>query len=133
MVPAELNVAKATEPTLAEAPPPVDPLGGSSVTGLSGLTEIMQHEPVPESPADASEPPLQAKLTQPKPGRGAPKPFSPKTRRTAIFIIGILALVVAVAGLLVFLVASGNPEVPNYEFDIDRLPGDSDIDSGQVD
>lgn len=129
VVPADLAEAKPVEPSLAEPPPPADPLGGSSVTGLSGLTEIMQHEPVPNTLA-ATEAPLQAKLTQPKVSSETPKPFSPKTRRTAILIIGVLALAVAVAGLLVSVVASGQAVVPGH---LDRTPRASAVEPGRGD
>ena len=93
------------EPPLSEDPPAADPLGGSSVTGLSGLTEIMQSEPGgPAAAVRQTMPPLQeAQLRDDQ--APASRPVSPKARRLALLILGVLALIIAVAGLLVVLVA----------------------------
>ena len=112
----------APEPTLKhDEPGPNDPMGGSSVTGLSGLTEIMQAEPTPPSIAATKPQPVhEAKLapastspTRPTPaGSAAAMPaMSPKTRRTAILIIGVLALIVALGGLSVMILSAGSDDV----------------------
>ena len=93
------------EPALDQDAPPADPLGGSSVTGLSGLTEIMQSEPgAPASMPRKTMPPLQEARLSPS-ARPTPTPVSPRVRRVALLAIGVLALIIAVAGLLVVLVA----------------------------
>jgi hypothetical protein len=94
-------------------------MGGSSVTGLSGLSEIMQNEEPNRSalPAPGADPtPLPEARVVAAPADGTPppaattRPISPRTRRNVLLAIGILALVVAVAGLLVSLVAGGGDE-----------------------
>ena len=108
----------AGEPDLSQDPPDADEMGGSSVIGLSGLTEIMQAEPrEPDNLPRRKTPPLQeARLAQgggkgrtgnatPAGGPPAGQTVSPRLRRMALLGIGLLALIIAVAGLLVVLLA----------------------------
>lgn len=104
------------------ASPPEDPLGGSSVTGLSGLTEIMQSEPN-ELPPLATEP--AAALPRGKPSR-QPSVLTPaqrraarSRRRTAVLLITLLALVIAIGGVGLILIQKLGDEPTATEVDRD--------------
>lgn len=113
-------VAPTPAPTapLDESPSPAedDPMGGSSVTGLSGLTEIMQAEPN-ETPALASGPPQPIPSAKPSRRPAALSPAQRRAarsrRRTAILLMTLLALVIAMGGVgLIIVQQLGGDPVP---------------------
>lgn len=109
------EAAAAAEPTLDEDPPEADPRAGSSVTGMSGLSDLMQAEPNPKSGDTAvgvPAPPIrEAKFASAAAAQNLaqsaarlrqtqrPGTMSPQTRRMAILVIALLALGVALAGI----------------------------------
>ncbi|MEM6459466.1 MAG: hypothetical protein AAF710_08765 [Planctomycetota bacterium] len=82
------------EPKLGDEPPAEDARAGSSVTGLSGLTEIMQAEP--RGPAAGQPPvaPLPEALVR------AETPDRRASRRVTILVVSLLALGVAAGGIV---------------------------------
>ena len=99
------------EPELKqEDSPTADPMGGSSVTGLSGLSDIMQAEPAQVSPkitGSAAPPVRQAQLAASAPSRPDPA-ATRQPRRTAILIVSALAAVVALAGIALAVMFGGD-------------------------
>ncbi|MEM1108203.1 MAG: hypothetical protein AAGH99_05870 [Planctomycetota bacterium] len=105
------DAAAGGEPKLDTPPPqPEDARSGSSVTGMSGLSDLMQSEP--NRPADVSTPPIrEAKFASAEAARNlaasaanlkqaAPAvSLSRQSRRLAILIIALLAFGVALAGI----------------------------------
>lgn len=115
------SAAVTPEPELKEDPPPAhDPMGGSSVTGLSGLSDIMQAEPARLSAAMAGRGPAplqQARLASAgnPPASAAPRRPDPKLthlpRRTVLLIVAALAAFVALAGIALAVMSSGGDEL----------------------
>ncbi|MEO1236836.1 MAG: hypothetical protein AAFX76_08625 [Planctomycetota bacterium] len=132
-VSAEAGGSKATggasEPSLTEtdtADSSEDTLGGSSVSGLSGLSEIMQAEPRPAAGGDALGAVPEAKLvgpggstkpvaTPPQPGGAGASGVSGGSK-WGLWVIALLALVVAAAGVGLMTLGGGDPD-PNADPD----------------
>jgi len=105
----------AVEPALDEDPPEEDARAGSSVTGMSGLSDLMQAEPNAKAgdTAVAGHPPpiREAQFASAEAAKtlaqsaanlrqtSKPAAMSPQTRRMAILVIALLALGVALAGI----------------------------------
>lgn len=132
------------EPALTQdAPASDDPKGGSSVTGLSGLSDLMQAEAMPLAATRGEAPPVrEAKLAAPKsptkPGKSRIEviqpaatsgrdPATPRSRRTAVLIVAVLAMIVALAGIALSMMSSpGTPGTPeNSEAPASGSPKDS--------
>ncbi len=137
------EAAAAAEPTLDEDPPESDARAGSSVTGMSGLSDLMQAEPSPKSGDTAvgvPSPPIReaqfgSAAAAQKLAKSAahlrqtqrPGTMSHQTRRMAILVIAALALGVALAGIgLVML--GGNDSRGGHS---PTLPADAD--AGEAD
>lgn len=118
------DVPETGEPAIDEPPPEGDPRVGSSVMGMSGLSDLMQAEPhaVPHAAAGRSVAPLlEAKLRTledhsaaaqaDRSGASSFATMSRPSRRLAILIIALLALGVAMAGLGLILLG-GEPTAP---------------------
>lgn len=114
------TVSRPMEPVIGEAPPEDDPRADSSVTGMSGLSDLMQAEPnaAQGSMAGRTVPPIEeGKLitTQaPAPARPEPRPsaMSQQHRRLAILVIALLAFGVALAGIGLAMMGGEEPTIP---------------------
>ncbi|MEM7627363.1 MAG: hypothetical protein AAF333_17340 [Planctomycetota bacterium] len=113
------------EPELKHDDPPADdPKGGSSVTGLSGLSDIMQAEPAKLSSKVTGPGPAplqQAKLASPPPPRTVPTRPDPaltrQPRRTAILVIAALAAFIAIAGIALVVLFGGGGDADHATSD----------------
>jgi len=107
-----MPAATAPEPALDQDDSAADPKGGSSVSGLSGLSEIMQAEPaeLPASLAGSGPRPVrEAKIIKTMPRQRPRAAAGPSAkRRAAILIAAVFALIVALAGLALLLLPPGN-------------------------
>lgn len=118
-------LAAAAEPAINEDPPEEDPRAGSSVTGMSGLSDLMLAEPnakAGDTAVGGQPPPIrEAKFASAEAAQNLaqsaanlrqtqrPGAMSQQSRRLAILIIALLAFGVAIAGIgLVMLGGSEN-------------------------
>ncbi|MEM9420160.1 MAG: hypothetical protein AAGA25_14065 [Planctomycetota bacterium] len=116
---------EAPEPAIHEDPPPADPRSDSSVTGMSGLSDLMQAEPNAPAVPGAAPPIQEAKFASPeaaqKLARSAanlrqtqqPTAMSHESRRMAILIIAVLALGVAMAGIGLAVLGGDKSDLPD--------------------
>ncbi|MEM8739617.1 MAG: hypothetical protein AAGG38_14235, partial [Planctomycetota bacterium] len=110
-VPEPRDAMKADPPGGSGRPPetadpaPEDAKGGSSVTGLSGLSEIMQAEPMPLMPSDPGVSVPEGKLVPPggptTPATHVPPPRNPGWRMLAVLALALTAGAV-ILGLVLF-------------------------------
>lgn len=121
------EAAAATEPVLDEDPPDGDPRAGSSVTGMSGLSDLMLAEPNLKSGDTAvggQPPPIrEAKFASTEAAQNLTQSaahlrhaqrvgtMSPQTRRMAILVIALLAFGVAIAGIGLVLLSGDDPSI----------------------
>lgn len=117
------GIARPAEPVIGEEPPDDDPRADSSVTGMSGLSDLMQAEPIAAhgSMAGLVVAPVQEGrlITAPDPaaaatGRAEPRPaaMSRQSRRLAILVIALLAFGVALAGIGLAMLGGDEPAQP---------------------
>ncbi|MEM9914990.1 MAG: hypothetical protein AAF911_08515 [Planctomycetota bacterium] len=126
----------APEPTLKDDPPEEDARAGSSVTGMSGLSDLMQAEPnrkAGDTAVGGQPPPIrEAKFASAEAAQNLaqsaaslrqtqrPGAMSGQSRRLAILIIAVLAFGVALAGIgLVLLGGDEGNNVPANTSDTD--------------
>ena len=118
----------APEPTRKDDPPEEDARAGSSVTGMSGLSDLMQAEPnrkAGDTAVGGQPPPIrEAKFASAEAAQNLaqsaaglrqtqrPGAMSRQSRRLAILIIAVLAFGVALAGIGLVLLGGDEGTVP---------------------
>lgn len=134
-------LAAAAEPSINDDPPEEDPRAGSSVTGMSGLSDLMLAEPnakAGDTAVGGQPPPIrEAKFASAQAAQNLaesaanlrqtqrPGPMSQQSRRLAIMIIALLAFGVAIAGIGLVMLGGDDGNTSSHMSGPDRSAPDA--------